>query len=275
MKILILGDLHGAIPVIHYKDFDAVIAPGDFCSSDVIRELVFEQIRTGKSWIELAGGKNKAKKLAKQSIASGRKVLEFLNSLGKPVYVVPGNTDWYGSPTLEWSFLRINHYKEMISGLKNVIDVHLKRVQLGDYDIIGYGLSSGPELPDEILPDELREKQKKYLETVTKLNKLFDTTRQVIFLSHNVPFNTSLDRITNRKSPAFGKHYGSMIAREMVIEHQPVLAIGGHIHEHFGKCRLGRTVCVNAGYGPGVNILADFGEKLRLRFWRRRNDSKL
>lgn len=30
MKLLIIGDLHGNKPKIHFKDFDAIIAPGIF-----------------------------------------------------------------------------------------------------------------------------------------------------------------------------------------------------------------------------------------------------
>ena len=30
--LLIMGDLHGQKPEIYAHDFDAVIAPGDFCS---------------------------------------------------------------------------------------------------------------------------------------------------------------------------------------------------------------------------------------------------
>ena len=40
MKFLIIGDLHGNKPKIHFKDFDAIIAPGDFCSDKYMRPLI-------------------------------------------------------------------------------------------------------------------------------------------------------------------------------------------------------------------------------------------
>ena len=33
VKFLIIGDLHGNKPKIHFKDFDAIIAHGDFCGT--------------------------------------------------------------------------------------------------------------------------------------------------------------------------------------------------------------------------------------------------
>ncbi len=34
MKFLIVGDLHGQMPKIFFKEFDAITAPGDFCSDE-------------------------------------------------------------------------------------------------------------------------------------------------------------------------------------------------------------------------------------------------
>ncbi len=99
MKFLIIGDLHGNKPNIYYKNFDAIIAPGDFCSSDEIRKYDFESIRLKQKnpkskirWWDLVG-KKEAKKMAERSITDGRKILEQLNSYNIPVYLVPGNWD--------------------------------------------------------------------------------------------------------------------------------------------------------------------------------------
>jgi len=45
MKFLLLGDLHGSLPQIRIKDFDAIIATGDFCPFDKIRKYQFEVIK--------------------------------------------------------------------------------------------------------------------------------------------------------------------------------------------------------------------------------------
>ena len=65
MKFLIIGDLHGKMPRIHFKEFDAIIAPGDFCL-DHAKEYMWMSYRSqmeGKprAWWDFCGGKEKAK----------------------------------------------------------------------------------------------------------------------------------------------------------------------------------------------------------------------
>src|SRR3989338_10560196 len=135
MKFLIVGDLHGNMPKIHYKNFDAVIAPGDFCS-DAVRKYMFKALKLWMEnpkerleWYDLSEvGRTKAKKEIKKSIKDGRKILERLNSLGVPVYIVPGNWDWTKNKDSEWKFLKQDHYKKLISGLKNIVDVYHRKV---------------------------------------------------------------------------------------------------------------------------------------------------
>lgn len=282
MRNLILGDLHGSIPEIRLKDFDAVIATGDFCPYDELRVYAFKAIKeklknpeSKKKWYEFSG-KRRARALTKEYMSKGRDVLKYLNSLGAPVYMVPGNTDFTAVDD-EWGFLKQDNFKKITKGLKNVLDVNHKLVDMGKYQIIGYGISSGPEKPQ--YKEDLKSKTKKELKSMEakykinslKLSLLFKkATKPIIFLSHNVPFNTPIDKITDKKSPRYGYHYGSLIAREMIEKYQPLVCVGGHMHEHFDKCRIGKTVCINAGFGPKVNVLMDLkGNKIKnLEFYR-------
>src|SRR5689334_14348104 len=98
-KFLIIGDLHGAKPKLFFKknEFDAIIAPGDFCS-DETRKYMFMALRLmidegiDVEWYDLVGREH-ALAMVNQSLKDGRKVLEYLNSLSKPVFVLPGNWD--------------------------------------------------------------------------------------------------------------------------------------------------------------------------------------
>lgn len=270
MKLLIVGDLHGNIPTIYYKQFDAIIAPGDFCS-DEPRKYMFEalniRMRNPKSkirWYDLVG-KVKTKEMIEKSIKDGRIILEKLNSLNVPVYVVPGNWDWtIEKEETKWDYLKQDHYQELIKGLENIIDVNHKKIDLGEYQIIGHGISSGPEYPqyeedmNGLSKKELLFKKAEYERMYKEVDNLFMmSSKPTIFLSHNVPFNTSIDEIINKKSPRNGYHYGSLIAREIIENYQPLICIGGHMHEHFGECKIKKTVCVNAGYGSNVNTFLE------------------
>jgi Icc-related predicted phosphoesterase len=84
---------------------------------------------------------------------------------------------------------------------------------------------------------------------------------RLVFNFHCPPFDTPLD-----EAPALDedlnlvaagrelKHVGSTAVREAIEEHEPVLAVHGHIHESRGVARLGRTLAVNPGssYEQGV-----------------------
>ena len=284
MRNLILGDLHGSVPEIHLRGFDAIIATGDFCPADKTRKYAFRLIKermknpeSKKNWYDISG-KRKARALVKEYMERGRNVLEHLNSIGVPVYVIPGNADFMPR-NYEWKYLKQNHFKELKKGLKNVLDVDHKLVDIGDYQIIGYGVSSGPEKPqykedlESMRKEDIKKKEAKYKIESHKLSFLFKkATKPVIFLSHNVPFNTPIDKITNKKSPRYGYHYGSLIAREMIEKYKPLVCIGGHMHEHFDKCKIGKTICINAGFGPKLNILMDLKEnkinKLEFYKWK-------
>lgn len=282
MKFLILGDLHGAMPKIHFKQFDAIIAIGDFCSTPM-RQYMFQAITERQKdpnskiqWYDITG-KKKAKELINEGLKAGRDILVFLNSLKVPAYIVPGNGDYTSVSDSKWDFYRQNHFNKLIEGLENIINIHLKIKNVDDSQIIGYGISSGPELPQYEEDKKILSKEKinlmkrEYESNTKKLTGLFEKAKKpVIFLSHNVPFNIDVDMILNPESPRNGWHYGSLIAREMIEKYQPLICIGGHMHEHFGKCMLGKTVVVNAGFGPDKNILLEVeGKKIKkLEFYK-------
>ena len=87
-----------------------------------------------------------------------------------------------------------------------------------------------------------------------------------------MPFNTKLDKITDKKSLRYGYHYGSLVARKMIDKYRPLVCIGGHMHEHFGKDKVGKTICINAGFGSYVNTFLELkGDKIKkLEFYNRK-----
>ena len=92
--------------------------------------------------------------------------------------------------------------------------------------------------------------------------------KKVIFVSHNVPYNTKLDKITSKEAPkqVRGKHFGSKLARRVINAYHPVLAVGGHIHESVGKQKLGKTLVLNPGSATeGKAMIVDIEDKGKIK----------
>jgi len=304
VKILVVGDLHGVKPRIHFKDFDAIVQPGDFCSDKLLRpawKKYFKMLkRVGvneapawEAFAESIFGKNGLEIVEQKQMEKGREVLEYLNSFGKPVFLVPGNWDnSYGPTRIKdmdksdynydrtwidwWSGKKINSF--LTKGLSNIKDCQFALHEFMGINFIGYGNSSGPEKFEERLKKgdySKAEKLKlkvKIKELYSSLEKLFRKGKKspVIFISHNVP-NGVMDKIQNKNNHANGRNAGSTVAREMIEKFNPLLCIGGHIHEYHGKKKLGKTTVVNAGYGRNVNTLIEINEKTgkikKIEFW--------
>ncbi len=264
--IVALGDLHGKFPRIRFRGFDYILSVGDFCPN-LSRELMFQDLRKrlqdpgyqGEWWDSI--GEKEAGRRNRAELERGREVLEKVASFGKPVITVPGNTDFFyrGSSVLGSG----NYYKSfLLKGLRNVKDAHMKVVETPFFTVIGYGGTNGPEVPvDEernlYSPRELRAMERDLKELEKECDRLFRRAggeNPVIFLVHNVPYDTRLDKIRDRNSPRFGKHFGSVLARRMIEKHQPLVCLGGHMHNGKGACYIGDTLCINLGEGSGANI---------------------
>lgn len=296
-KFLIIGDLHGAKPKIHFKDFDAIIVPGDVCSDKGIRKYVDiwkKEVKKGmiisSEEFEEQFGKANIKKSRRESIKIGNKILKSLDVFGKPIFFVPGNWDQsYGKSRIkdedESDFhsarSALDMYagdktnKKIKKGIKNFYDCQFKLYKFPEFNILGYGLVSAPE--DYFMRfDNKKEKanlKKRYYKLVNRLQKQYkrrDKNKPTIFLTHNVPYNTKLDKVLEKGSYAYGKHYGSVIAKEFCKKNHPLVCIGGHMHEHFGKVKIGKTVAINAGFGGRVNILLEIkdGKIKQLKFYK-------
>jgi Icc-related predicted phosphoesterase len=252
MKALIIGDCHGEMPDIPEEGFDLVLAVGDICGgTDEMRSTMFEAMDTDKEWYELFGEED-AKKEVKKSIKQGKEILEELNSLGMPVFIVPGNWDWTGENS-DWAFLNQIGYPYMLEEFENIHDLNFKLKEVAGWSIAGYGPCSGPEIPqyEDDKPEteeEMDEIKEEYNEKKEKLSKKLEGSKEkLILLSHNVPQNTSLDKIDNPDSPVHGRHYGSVIVRELIEEFDPQYNVAGHMHEGEGKVTLNETECLNTG----------------------------
>ncbi|MFB6116304.1 MAG: metallophosphoesterase [Candidatus Nanosalina sp.] len=266
MKILVVGDCHGVKPGVgqEAEEADLILATGDICGDPgEVREAMFRSMEENEDWWSILG-RDDAKEKVRSSLEDGRKVLEYLDSFDKPVFLVPGNWDWIGEEP--WEFLSENRFQKLVDEFKNIHNIDREMMSDGSYSYIGYGPCSAPEIPqyEDDMPEseeELEKMKEEYVETGETLEKLFRKAENpVIFLSHNVPHDTSLDRIENPDSPVDGRHYGSIIVKDLIEEFEPVLSLAGHIHEGYGREDIAGTVAVNAGLESHVMIEIENGE---------------
>ncbi len=86
-----------------------------------------------------------------------------------------------------------------------------------------------------------------------------------IFNIHVPPFDSGLDEgpdidpeTWNQNTSAgrsLTKPVGSTAVRDVILEHQPMLSLHGHIHESRGAVQIGQTLAVNPGSDYGDSIL--------------------
>jgi Icc-related predicted phosphoesterase len=298
MKFLIVSDLHGRKPILSTKDFDAIIVPGDVCDDRKTAPLFRELFRVIKKNPDVdfwdivkkrLGGEKAYNKIKKESVKRGNEILKELDKYGKPIFMVPGNHDEsFGNTKINMDKNEYNHHRgfldllsgdkinpKITKGIKNLKDCQFACHFFNDVNIIGYGLCSGIADP-RLRRTKFKGKQKeriiarynKLLKKLGDLNKQKKKGNPTLFLSHSVPYNTKLDVITDDKSYAYGMHLGSTVARWYCKKYQPLICIGGHIHEHFGKTKIGKTVVVNTGFGPKKNIILEIkdGKIKKLKF---------
>ncbi len=263
MEILVVGDPHGEVSDVEVGEASVILVTGDVCGdSDKVREAMFDSMGSEKQWYDILGREESCQAVEK-SLEKGREVLDYLNSFDSPVFIVPGNWDWTGDEA--WEFLDENHFQKLVDEFRNIHNINREIVQDSEYAYIGYGPCPAPEIPqyEDEKPgeQELEEMKEDYREDKSELEGLFrEADKPVMLLSHNVPNGTSLDRIKNPDSPKDGRHYGSLIVKELIESERPLLSIAGHIHEGYGKEQIGETLAINAGLHSHVRINTEGGE---------------
>lgn len=301
MKILIIGDLHGRIPKIHFNDFDCIIQVGDVCDDSKIGPLYkkyFELLNKNKDldfsldeFFIQEVGKRKFRQYEKQSLEKGHEILKYLDCFGKPIFMVAGNWDQsygvsrikdldksdynYRKAFYDW-YLGDKINPKLTKGLKNIKDCMHRNFEFFGINFIGYGLSSGDNMKKKGNSKNLNVSKEEFAKLKSFQNKIFNKLSfaykkrnkkfPTIFISHNIPYNTKLDIGKDKNSYAYKKHLGSWIARKFCEEYQPLLCIGGHVHEGKGKDKIKKTILINPGFGKDAQVLIDLDkEKGKIR----------
>ena len=285
VKILAIGDFHGKFPEkllrkIRKEKFDLIVSPGDFCGSKELGKLFFKYVYgTDRELWEFIG-KKKFKELEKRNFLSGIKVLEKLNSFDVPVIIVTGNWDPSGIGEIG-GVGRVNEmfereFKNKIKSLKNIELIDFRNSVFDGINFVGYPRSSYPGFMDKKREEKLRKRGEIEVDRIIKktrednrkyfslFKQKFDENKTNIFISHNCPHNTKLDKI--KKGPQKGKHYGSWLAKQIIKKLKPELVICGHMHECYGVQNIGKSVVVNMGAAmEGRAAIIDVDEKREIK----------
>jgi len=291
MKILAIGDFHGEFPnkfnkIIDKEKIDLIVSLGDYPPFHY-RKLWFKHCYGKEVELWEIIGKKKYRGLIMEDLRRAENSLKKLNKVKVPVFTVLGNMDWPSvddivdfSEKRNKSMLNWDE-KEMLSKrikkYKNIRRFDYKALKFGEYVFIGM---RGHSVPGKVKSKAFR-KHKKILDRLFK--KFRKENKRIIFVSHNIAYNTKLDIISQkaRKNASKGfhgklakrikkfKHYGSKMARKMINKYHPLLHIGGHIHESAGEDKLGKTILVNPGAvheGKAAIIELDEGKVRKVKF---------
>lgn len=271
MKILVVGDIHGKTEKLEREipkhEFDFVIGVGDYGGIEEWRKYIsyifkLKDRRKGKSPKEFYG-KKKFQKLCREDYHAGKKVLNFLDNLGKPGVFVFGNGDdeWYDLIMIK----RMKAKKRNLNFLKKIKVVKNINYGIRKYkgiDFFGFGgymdVDANNDRDEEW--QAAVDKRMSFAEKIFK-NFLKKVGKKSIFVFHYPPRGV-FDIIKDKKNPYHGGSSGIDFYREAILKKKPLLVLCGHMEEYQGKKKLGNSWVVNPGEGAhGKFAIVEIDEK--------------
>jgi Icc-related predicted phosphoesterase len=162
---------------------------------------------------------------------------------GKPyqMHMAPGNDDWFV-------------IDDMIDNAKLVHPCDKRVVEIDHHEMITSSASNPTpwDTPREMSEEDLE----KHLRELCGQIKNQDTA---IYNFHVPPYGYSLDlcpKLDENLTMAADEkiHAGSLGAKAVIEQYQPLLGLHGHIHESRGAQKAGRTLLINPGseYSEGI-----------------------
>jgi Icc-related predicted phosphoesterase len=274
VKILAIGDFHGKFPaklkkIAKSREIGLILSTGDYFPF-FYRELWFKHCYASSSELWEFIGKSKTKKLVTKDLKKGEAVLKELNKIGKPVLSVVGNVDYANlndqypkkgwTRKKGWWWYEQDFFSKIIKKYKKTKRIDYSFARVGGLIFIGGFGHTSPGF----VKSTAYKKHRRKLDRLFKKFKRKNKTGKVIFLFHNMPYKCgTIDKIRDKKADkrVLGKHYGSKLTKRIIQTYQPVLGIGGHLHENQGKSKIGETLVINTGAAcEGRAAIIDFDE---------------
>ena len=249
MKILLIGDYHAKLPSKLKKiakQCDLIISVGDYGGDEELSKVMFEAFETD---IYEKYGEKKIAGLIKKDYKRGNKILNELNELGVKTYMVMGNWDFDSKKALKDYGLELKTYSDIIRKLKNIVNIEKKKTSYKGLKIAGYGGFVTPNLFTKrrsgLTSKQRRTAKKHYKEEKKDLKKHYHKDLD-IFVTHWPPYKV-FDEVEDKKSPMYGKNIGFKPYNKYIRKNKPKLLVCGHMHEHQGIQKIGKTQVVTVG----------------------------
>ncbi len=260
MKILCIGCLHGKFPVKAYKaakkeGVALILCPGDLADGGYMRNLEFKywyRLHEGLS-LESLVGKKKLRQAAEHSLKSQLAMAKKLEGFKLPVLLIAGNHDYTLGDLSPKSKKRYKKYTfEDLAHHSKLL--HFVQMGVGNFHGQEIGCISGyraPSLKEFIrpgkVPPQIRLMNHFWDLQLKTIFKSFTRKKEAIFMCHDPPYHTKLDKIRNKASPLDGKHLGDEYVLKYIKKYQPRYMVCSHMHENQGMIKIGTTTVVNCG----------------------------
>ncbi len=150
-----------------------------------------------------------------------QQIIQKLSIYNKHIYAVAGNCD----------------YKEADEYLtRENVNLNKRIITVQGFTLCGLGGSLPCPGPT---PFEYKENEAK--RWLKELEANLKSKRPIVFVTHEPPYNTMVDRLTD------DRHVGSRSVRKFIEVRSPLLCLTGHIHESEGVDKIGHCILVNPG----------------------------
>lgn len=278
-KIIAVGDFHGQLSTklfntIKKENPDIILTPGDFCGNEKYAKLEFQYAYENEKIPKEI--EKEMKILEKKARVDGLRTIQKLKTLNIPIYGVLGNWDPVNyAYDIGAKIRRVDkkdHKKIKYLQTKNFKLIDFKILELEDFILVGGASTTSQGKIDKKTIDKIKEsseespkktrkyvgkrikeykrREKIYLKNFIKARELSKQTKKpIIFLTHNAPYGTKMSKIRSKTAPkeVRGKDMGSYLERKMINRFKPAMVICGHMHENFGKTKIGKTLVINSG----------------------------
>ena len=258
MKILVVGDPHGAIENVRKvssKGIDLILLTGDIGKADLARKRHFENINRKKEGLPELEETAKHQKVVHMEIHNSTiEVLKYLSKIAS-VYSLQGNVGIPSTSQIRKEKkkygLNLPSTREKINSMKDFYLVKNSVKTIGGLRIGFLEYFVDTNWVQDFKPSDYKKKLQKAKKATDKARRILKRFGSLdILVCHQPPYGY-LDEVTGKFGAPkhwHGKHAGSKVILDYIKKYQPKYVFCGHIHEGKGKTRIGKSEVYNVGF---------------------------